>query len=132
MVGQFLNWLFGQGDQRWRSVRGSGDLTPQRLESVGAGQQSVAPYIDPNEVLVAAIRLFSRDPGLLNKLADLCGREEFRQEVPSLFHHLFVGASGPALGTDDVIVGYRSRDSDERHPMFRTSDGNLDNIHAHS
>jgi hypothetical protein len=83
------------------------------------------PYINPDEVLASVVGLFVREPSLPNKLLNLASGHEPTDKVGSIFHHLFIGTTRSALGTNDRIVGYRLRDMNERHPMLRAENVNF-------
>jgi hypothetical protein len=91
----------------------------------------VAPYIDPDEVLAAAIGLFTRVPGLLEKLLELARRDVADDKPHSFFNDLFVGASCPAVGANYNVVGYRLRNVDELRMMCGAADGDCADFDGH-
>jgi hypothetical protein len=104
------------------SMRGNTMLhTPEIMTYSKADEiKEFPPYINPDDVLALAIDLFVREPGLPNKLLDLCGSHSLGEKIPSLFHYLFVGTTHTALGTNDQIVSYRLRNPDERNHVNGT------------
>lgn len=88
----------------------------------------IQPYVDPEDVLLAAVDLFAARPDLLHQLSDSARRQKIREEAGSLFNYLFVGASHPALGANYNVVGYRLREVHQSALVDRTADGDLSNL----
>jgi hypothetical protein len=92
----------------------------------------LAPYIDLNDVLAAVIPLFARVPNLAQKLLELSKREVVGEKPHTFFDDLFVRTSGPAVGANYHVVGYRLRNPDQRDSVDGATDGNLANLDCHA
>ena len=86
-----------------------------------AGAKEFPPYINPDEVLAAAIALFARVPGLAQHLLERGEREVGPSKVAPFFDYLFIASSSPAVGANYNVVGYRLRDMDEMYLVNRTT-----------
>jgi hypothetical protein len=85
--------------------------------------ESFRPFIDPDDVLRAAIVLFARKPDLIGKLAELIERERADGKAAALFHHLFIPADGPAFGTEGYLARFRVRTEEEMDVALRALNG---------
>ncbi len=99
---------------------------------VACDRERVQPYIDPNEVLGAAILLFSGVPGLLEKLCDRARRDVIDNKPHTFFDDLFVGSSHPAVGANYNVVGYRLRNVHKLRFVDGTTKGYFSDFDGHS
>lgn len=86
---------------------------------------AVKPSIDHHELLLIVVPLFSREPGLANKLLALAEGKPLAEQISSFFDHLFVAASRNALRANYNIISYRLRDVNERDPQELRSYGDM-------
>lgn len=70
--------------------------------------------IDPAEMRHVLEHAITFDPSLLDELLEIIGKEITPRKAAALFDYLFVPASRPADGTDNIVVGFRLRNADER------------------
>jgi hypothetical protein len=92
------------------------------------GAKRLQPYIDPEDLLWAAVELFAARPSLAHELLDLRGRKVIGDEPSALLNYLFECPAEPALGADDNILRYRLRDAHHRNLVDGAAHGNLSNL----
>jgi hypothetical protein len=90
------------------------------------------PYIDPDEILQAALPLLAGIPGLLEKLLEASRLDKRLNQPHSFFNDLFIGTSHPALGAHYHIVSYRLRNPDEWDFMGGATKENFADFYSHA
>jgi hypothetical protein len=89
------------------------------------------PCLDASILVAGLVQLFASEPHLPQHILDLFGTDELAKKAPSIFHYLYVVATGPAFGAENNVIAYRFRSVEEREMVFRAFKAGDQEIHNH-